>query len=448
MEADMKSKKPGRRQFLKKGAVLAGAAMGAMQSAKGQTGASDLIDGRIEGTKYVTAYGERSRFEQARSQRIHDYEKEPFPAKKLTPLQDSVGIITPSPMHFVADHYVPPDIDPSTHRLMIHGMVDRPLIFTMEDLKRLPSVSRVYFMECLANSSLNRASRKDMDSVQRAHGRTSCSEWTGVPLSVLLQQAGVQSGASWLYSEGSDGGRYSYSLPMAKAMDDVLVAYGQNGEAVRPEQGYPLRLLAPGWEGPFSVKWLRRIKVVNQPQYAKTEVTLHGYLRPDLKGKALWFQFEMPPKSVITRPSGGQKLPGPGSYEITGLAWSGGGVIRRVEVSTDGGRTWQDAALQEPVHSKAHTRFRLGWNWDGEEAVIQSRCTDERGERQPSLEEMSRRVGVGMDYWIKTSVTAFQFNPIQPWRVTREGEIHNAILDSVPGAPASLGGDGSGHTDH
>jgi sulfane dehydrogenase subunit SoxC len=407
-----------------------------------------IPDERAKGTKYATEYGKRSRFEAETSKRQHDYPQRPFPAKKLTPLQDSVGIITPAGLHFVADHYTPPDLDPREHRLLIHGLVDRPLVFTVDELKRLPSVSRIYFLECLANSNVKDRGGPVLDTLQEIHGRTSCSEWTGVPLSVLLEQAGVQKEGSWLLAEGADAGRFSYSIPMGKAMADVLVAYGQNGEAVRPEQGYPLRLLVPGWEGPFNVKWLRRIKVVDQPYMTKVETILHAYLRPDQKGKALWFQFEMPPKSVITRPSGGQKLPGRGYCEITGLAWSGRGAIRRVEVSTDGGRNWKDAQLQGPVHSMAHTRFRLPWNWDGEETILQSRCTDDQGEKQPSLEELNRKLGVSEDHWLKTSVSAYQFNPIQPWKVSRDGSVHNAIFKSTTLASAGAASGGADHSDH
>src|SRR4029077_19938067 len=199
--------------------------------------------------------------------------------------------------------------------------------------------------------------------------------------------------------------RYSHSLPLSKAMDDVLLAYGQNGEPVRPEQGYPVRLLAPGFQGPESVKWLRQIKVVDEPYVTREEISMHSYLTPNLQGKARWFHFEMPPKSVILRPALGQQMPGKGYYEITGLAWSGGGAIRRVEISVDGGRSWKDAKLQEPVLRFAHTRFRLGWTWDGEETVLQSRCTDERGEVQPTLEAFGRSWGIpnAKEYWQHSS---------------------------------------------
>jgi sulfane dehydrogenase subunit SoxC len=210
-------------------------------------------------------------------------------------------------------------------------------------------------------------------------------------------------------------------------MDDVMVAYAQNGEPVRPEQGFPLRLVVPGWEGPSSVKWLRHIKVVDQPYMTWNESMNHSIPRPDLGGKSRWYHFEMAQKSVITRPSGGLTLPGKGFYEITGLAWSGGGAIRRVEVSTDGGRSWKDAKLQTPVLSKAHTRFTLDWTWDGEEAVLQSRCTDERGEIQPSLAELNKNWGITDAAQQKTS-RAIHINAIQPWRVDRDGSVHDAMF--------------------
>lgn len=255
----------------------------------------------------------------------------------------------------------------------------------------------------------------------------SCSEWSGVPLSLLLREAGVQKGATWLVAEGSDRIKHTKSIPLNKAMEDVLVAYGQNGEPLRPEQGYPLRLVVPGWQGISNVKWLRRIKVVDEPYMAMMESTRYPSVRPD--GKSRWFESEMGPKSVITRPSGGQKLPRPGFYEITGLAWSGGGAIRRVEVSIDEGRSWKDARLQGPVASKAHTRFGLDWNWDGSEVVLQSRCTDEKGVMQPTIAEVAKIWGVKMDYFQMTStIDIGNFNAIQPWKITRDGSVHNALL--------------------
>lgn len=296
---------------------------------------------------------------------------------------------------------------------MIHGMVDRPLVLSMEELKRFPSVSRIYVMECSGNGFRNKGAK----TVQDAHGLVSCSEWTGVPLALLLREAGVQSNASWIVAEGSDAAKMTRSVPLAKAMNDVLLAYGQNGEAIRPEQGYPLRLFVPGWEGNISIKWLRRIKVVDQPYMTREETSKYTDLMPD--GKARQFTFEMDPKSLITYPSGGQKLVSPGFYEISGLAWSGRGAIRKVEVSVDGGRTWRDAQLQSPVLPIAFTRFRFGWKWDGSETVLQSRCTDEHGDLQPSLADLVKARG---DHW------SYHFNPIQSWKVAADGSVQNALV--------------------
>jgi len=428
----MNANERGRRRFLRGGAALAGLALGASRSRESwsQSLGSETPKAR---PKDLRAYGERSHFETA-LRAIPPESGGSMPSAghdSHTPLGDTLGIITPSALHYVVTRFrkAPPDIDPRQHRLLIHGLVDRPLIFTMEELKRLPSVSRVHFIECAGNSAP--VEWRGAETVQEAHGKTSCSEWTGVPLSLLLKEAGIRKGASWLVAESADAGKHTMSITLDKAMDDALVAYGQNGEAVRPDQGYPLRLLVPGWEGVRNVKWLRRIKVGDEPYMTKAESTGYSVLRPRLEGKASWYNFQMGPKSVITYPSAGKKLAGPGFYEITGLAWSGGGAIRRVQVSTDGGRSWKDAELQEPVHRIAHTRFRFPWTWNGEEAVLQSRCTNEQGEVQPTLAELGRLWGVNADYsnYFKTTETRVNhFNPIQPWKVTREGSVHNALF--------------------
>jgi len=392
---------------LKGGVALAGLAAGGAQPLGAQTPAAQGADNSAAGL--VRAVGERSRFETAK----RTWTGQGRITSSLTPLQNSRGIITPSSLHFERHHASVPDIDPRQHRLLIHGLVNRPLMFTVEDLERLPSVSRIHFVECSGNT--NPARRVAADA-QGTHGMTSCSEWTGVPLALLLREAGVQTGASWLVAEGADAVKLTRSIPLAKAMDDVLVAYGQNGEALRPEQGYPLRLLIPGWEGNINIKWLRQIKVVDQPYMTRDETSKYSDLMPD--GKARQFTFEMDPKSVITFPSGGQRLRGPGFYEISGLAWSGRGAIRRVEVSTDGGATWKDAELQQPVLRFAHTRFRLAWNWDGREVVLQSRCTDDQGGFQPALAEMLRVRG---DSYI------YHASHIQGWKVNPDGSVQNAL---------------------
>ena len=275
----------------------------------------------------------------------------------LTPLQDQFGIITPSSLFYVATHrgsYVP-EINPTEHRLMIHGMVDRPLVFTMDELKRLPYVTRVHFVECLGN----RASAQHK-TVQETHGLTSCAEWTGVPLSLLLKEAGVQNGGSWIVAEGAEEVKGASSIPLAKAMDDCIVAYAMNGEAIRPQQGFPLRLLVPGFEGIYQIKYLRRIKVVDRYYMTYDD---YGHINPDARAAALTEQIG--PKSVITFPSGGQQLPGAGFYEISGLAWSGAGAVRKVEITTNGGQTWQDAELRIACLSHGtHTvrpSLEVGW---------------------------------------------------------------------------------------
>lgn len=411
----MGSKRPDRRAFLKGGAALAGGlTVGAVTPASGQTPASGPF---LKGNKEMIAYGDRSRF--VTSVRIpHGGRPSPdafgLVFHVAAPLQDSVGVITPSSLHYWATTrgaYLP-DIDPREHRLMIHGMVDRPLTFTMEDLKRLPSVTRIHFIECAGNRSTPKAT-----TVQESHGMTSCAEWTGVLLSVLLKEAGVKSGASWFVAEGAEEVKGASSMPLAKAMDDCLVCYGMNGEAVRPHQGFPLRLLVPGFEGIFSTKYLRRIKLVDRYYMNYND---YGHLRQDAKETALGYQIG--PKSVITFPSGGQQLPGKGFYEISGLAWSGGGAVRRVEVSTDAGKHWVEAEIKGTAHRMAHTRFGLPWNWDGKETELLSRCTDEIGQVQPTRAQVAKFWNVPYDP--SYSVPGLD-NTIQPWRIGSDGSVHN-----------------------
>ncbi len=410
----MGSKQPDRRVFLKRGAALAGGlTLGAVEPAMRQAPVSgQSVEGQSQevpdySSEELIAYGKRSRF--VTSVRIpHGGRPSPdafgLVFHTATPLQDSVGVITPSALHFsntTRGAFIP-DIDPAEHRLMVHGMVDRPLIFTMEELKRLPSVTRLHLVECAGNRS-----RREQTTVLETHGATSCAEWTGVLMSTLLEEAGVKDGGSWIVAEGVEEVKGASSIPMAKAMDDCLVCYGMNGEAVRPQQGFPLRLLVPGFEGIFNVKWLRLIKVVDQYYMTYND---YGHLRRDPDDAALGY--EIGPKSVITFPSGGQQLPGPGFYEVSGLAWSGEGAVRRVEVSTDGGRSWMDAEIRGTAHRMAHTRFSFHWNWDGTEAELLSRCTDELGQVQPDRRLVRVR---------------FPDNSIQPWRIASDGSVHNAI---------------------
>ncbi len=326
-----------------------------------------------------------------------------------------MGIITPSGLHFERHHAGVPAIDPAKHELLLHGLVEHPLALSLAELKRYPSVSRIHFIECAGNSGREQEGRPGEDP-QKSHGLVSCSEWTGVRLAVVLRDLGLKASASWVVAEGADACRMARSLPISKALDDVLLAYGQNGEALRPEQGYPLRLLVPGWEGNVNIKWLQRIQVSDQPAMTREEAATYTDLMPN--GRARRFSFEMDVKSVITRPSGGQVLPRPGFYEIGGLAWSGRGRVVRVEVSLDAGATWQNAALTQPVLSKAFTRFSLPWRWDGGEAWLQSRATDETGDRQPTREKLITVRG------LRPGPDGFNhYNGIKSWHVKRDGSV-------------------------
>jgi sulfane dehydrogenase subunit SoxC len=406
-QSNFSDSRSGRRRFLRFGVALSGALTACKRSgppAAEQTEPSAL-------GKPLSAYGDRSPFE--KSLRLVGAGKNPEIGATRTPLQDSYGILTPAPLHFERHHSGVPQIDPAAHRLLIHGMVERPLMLTMDDIRRLPAVSRIHFIECAGNSGSEWGPKTAPDA-QKAHGLASCSEWTGVPLPVLLAEVGVKPGASWIIAEGADACHMSRSIPLKKALDDVLVAYGQNGEAIRPSQGYPLRLVIPGFEGNTNVKWLRRIKVVDQPYMTKDETSKYTDLMPD--GTARQFTFTMEAKSIITFPSGGQKLAGPGLYEITGLAWSGRGRIEKVEISTDGGKSWQAARLDEPRLKMAFTRFRLPWKWDGQEASLQSRSTDETGYVQPAREALIAARGMN---------SAFHNNCITIWTVAADGGVRN-----------------------
>jgi sulfane dehydrogenase subunit SoxC len=356
-------------------------------------------------------YGERSPFEKAVRWRRDS--KTPETGSSFTPIHDSVGTITPSALHYERHHSGIPTIDPATHRLVIHGLVDRPLSLSMADIKRLASVTRIMVLECGGNSAGEWAATTGAD-VQRSYGLVSGSEWTGVPLSRLLAAAGVQTRASWVIAEGADACRMMRSIPLAKALESSLLAYGQNGEAIRPAQGYPLRLINPGWEGNTNVKWLRSLKLTDQPYMARDETSKYSDLMPD--GKARIFTYAMEAKSVITFPSGGQTLPGRGSYELTGLAWSGAGRIERVEVTTDGGKTWVAAALQEPRLPISLTRFRLPWQFNGQDALIASRAIDETGYVQPTREELIAARGTN---------SVYHYNGIKVWHVRADGTVTN-----------------------
>jgi sulfane dehydrogenase subunit SoxC len=357
-------------------------------------------------------YGERSPFEKAT--RWTRESKTPETGSSFTPIQTSVGTLTPSSLHYERHHSGIPAIDPARHRLVIHGMVSRPVSLSMDDIRRLPSVTRTLVLECGGNSGGEWTAPGAAD-VQRSYGLVSCSEWTGVPLAALLAEAGVRPGATWVIAEGADACRMMRSIPIAKAMDNSLLAYGQNGEAIRPSQGYPLRLINPGWEGNTNVKWLHSLRLADQPYMARDETSKYSDLMPD--GKARIFTYAMEAKSVITFPSGGQTLPARGQYELTGIAWSGRGRIERVEVTTDGGTKWTVAKLQEPRLPIALTRFRLPWRFDGQEAVIASRAIDETGYVQPTREALVA---------VRGTNSIYHYNGIKFWKVRPDGTVTNA----------------------
>jgi sulfane dehydrogenase subunit SoxC len=372
-------------------------------------------------------YGRRSRF--VTTTRIiegssHSDVPRPRPSptrpSAKTPLGETMGIITATSLHFTTQHhYGIPDINPAEHKFMVHGLVERPLVFTVDELKRLPSVSRIHFLECVGNRP-----NPNARTVSDSHGRMGCSEWTGVPLTVLFDEVGLKNGAKWIIAEGSDGGKHEKSIPIAKALDDVLVAYGQNGEPVRPDHGFPLRLIVPGFEGIYNVKWLRRIKVVDREYLTFQEHSRFLSSKPQTQPNS----YDLGPSSVITYPSGTHRLPTHGTHIISGLAWSGGGKVRKVEVSTDGGKTYKEAELSGAVLPKAHTRFLLPWRWEGEEAIIQSRCTDEKGQVQPTEAEFAKFFGLARAQLYSTiSSQLGHANWIMPWRVNRDGNVTNAL---------------------
>ena len=329
-----------------------------------------------------------------------------------TPLEELEGIITPSGLHFERHHDGVPEIDPAQHRLVIHGLVKQPLMFSVENLLRYPMTTLTTFIECGGNSNAGWHEEPIQRPLGSFHGLVSCSEWTGVPLAVLFDQAGIDPKASWVIAEGADGAVMNVSLPLAKLMEDGMLALYQNGERIRPENGYPMRLVVPGWEGVVCVKWLRRLQLTTEPVMARNETAKYTELLPN--GKSRMFTFVMDAKSLITSPSGGQKMHGAEVYEIRGLAWSGHGRITKVEVSADGGKSWAEAALQGPVLPRCFTRFRAPWAWNGQPAVLKSRATDESGYVQPERAVLVKERGRN---------GYFHYNAIVAWGIDEDGAI-------------------------
>ena len=329
-----------------------------------------------------------------------------------TPLQDLAGNITPSDLHFERHHAGIPAIDPDRHTLTIHGLLERPLRFTLDDLKRFPQVVRQYFVECSGNGRGAFRDPKPDLTAQKVAGLLSTSEWTGVPLATLFREAGVKAQATWFLAEGGDACLLTRSVPIEKAWDDAIVVWAQNGEPLRPAQGYPMRLLLPGWEGNINVKWLRRIELGSRPWMTRWETS--KYTDPLPNNTARRFSFELDAKSIITSPSTPDTITERGWHAVNGLAWSGRGRITRIEVSTDGGKRWTHAELLGESQPKSTVRFQYMWEWKGDEAVLLSRATDEAGFVQPTRAALIAERGIGTDY---------HFNHIVGWKVERSGQV-------------------------
>src|SRR5712672_1612600 len=401
-----------RRALLGRGILFAGAAATGTGSSLTAAAADALpVDPWSKGPgEKIPAYGVPSKYENKVVRTLTNPNNDPRTSNARTPHHLLNGTITPNGLHFVVARTGFPDIDPDKHRLVIHGLVKQPLVFNLETLARYPMVSRINFVECGGNSASLYNKDPVPANVQAIHGLVSCSEWTGVRLSTLLEETGIDPKAKWLLAEGADGPSMNRSIPIAKALDDVMIALYQNGERIAPSNGYPMRLLVPGYEGNMNVKWLHRIKLVEAPVMAINETKQYTELLPS--GKAWQFFFPQEVKSFITRPSPGLTLKGSGFYEISGLAYSGNGPINRVEVSADGGKSWALAALDAPVLSKSFTRFRMPWNWNGQPAILQSRATDEAGNVQPTRAALVTERGESKTVPPVTAVLAGHFNAI------------------------------------
>jgi sulfane dehydrogenase subunit SoxC len=333
-----------------------------------------------------------------------------------TPLNKLVGVITPSDLHYERSHSGVPDLDPARHRLLIHGMVKKSLVLTMDDLKAMPSVSRIHFIECTGNGWENWKKADENLTVQNTHGLISTSEWTGVPLGFLMDVVGVDRASTWMLAEGGDAAGVDRSIPLTdEIIHEAFVAYGQNGEPLRPAHGFPIRLIMPGFEGNLNIKWLRRLKFGDQPWMTRWETARYTQLLAN--GKARQFQLRMDTNSVITSPSGMMEIQ-PGYHRITGLAWSGHGTIKKVEISTDGGNTWEEAQLNHPVLPKAQARFQLDWIWGGQPTKIVSRSTDDKGNVQPDRKSFIDQMGTN---------ALFHYNAQQAWGIDAAGRVRNVL---------------------
>lgn len=411
-----------RRGFLKSTA-LAGSAIAAAPIAASAAGAAgeDVITTLPDWSRYLgsgtdsQAYGVPSEYESHVQRRYVSWLTASRESSvNFTPLHDLDGIITPNGLCFERHHAGVADIEPSKFRLMINGLVDKPLVFTMADLLRFPRENKIYFLECAANSGMEWRGAQ-LNGCQYTHGMVHCVMYTGVPLRRVLEEAGLKTNAKWIMPEGGDASAMNRSVPMEKALDDCLLAFKMNGEALRPEQGYPLRLVVPGWEGNMWVKWLRRIEVGDQPWHTREETSKYTDLMED--GKSLRFTWTMDCKSIITNPSPQAPITyGKGHTVITGLAWSGNGTIDHVDVTIDGGKNWHRARIDGPSLPKAVHRFYYEFEWDGSPLLLQSRAVDETGYVQPTKDELRA---------VRGTNSIYHNNGIQTWHVMKTGEVEN-----------------------
>jgi sulfane dehydrogenase subunit SoxC len=417
-----------RRALLGRGVILAGAMstapLGSLMGAAAEPSTDrPLTDApwSLEPGATIEPYQRPSRFEKNVVRTLSNPNGQPSASVARTPHHLINGTVTPNGVHFVVVYGGVPDIDPDKHRLVIHGLVKRPLEFSLEALARYPMVTRVTFLECGGNSAPLFSPQPLQENVQALHGMASCAEWTGVTLSTLLEETGIEPTAKWFIAEGADAPHLTRSVPLRKALDDAMIALYQNGERLMPANGYPMRLLLPGYEGNMNVKYLRRIKLVEEPAMSFWESKTYAQILPN--GKAYQFYLVQEVKSFITQPSPGLTLKEPGVYEISGIAYSGTGRISKVMVSADGGRSWAEAALQEPVLSKAFTRFRMPWRWDGGTAILQSRAWDEAGNVQPTRAEFVAKRGQLKAVPPAMAFPNQHFNAITSWGVDSTGEI-------------------------
>ncbi len=414
-----------RRAFLKGGVAAGAAAGGALAtgalggSAMAQN-ADNMAPNVADWSRYLgegvdaRPYGTPSEFEAHVVRRNVEWlTASPESSVNFTPLHDLEGIITPNGLCFERHHGGIAEVDPADYQLMINGLVDKPMIFTLQDLMRFPRVNRIYFLECAANSGMEWRGAQ-LNGCQFTHGMVHCLMYTGVPLKLILEEAGLKPNAKWLMPEGGDSSGMNRSVPIEKGLDDCLVAFKMNGEALRPEQGYPVRLVVPGWEGNMWVKWLRRIEVGDEPWHTREETSKYTDLLED--GKARRFTWVMDVKSVVTNPSPQAPLLVKGHNIITGLAWSGRGTIDRVDVTLDGGNNWRTARIDGPVLPMSLTRFYVEFDWQGEDLLLQSRAIDSTGDIQPTKDELRA---------VRGTNSIYHNNGIQTWHVRSNGEVEN-----------------------